>query len=131
MRKPKRLGHKIGIGLIIIMLVYICLTQPPDDNRTLFILTFLVIIAFVVVGYFRMYQFYRLEKMQLRHEFIDFVDYFNNQDFIMMGLKHAVLPKPIWKRLSNKKENKLRITINVLTVLVYLLFGTYIFISTY
>ncbi len=128
MKRPKRMGYIIGIVIIFIMMAYVFWTQSTADNRLEIMMLFAVMVLFVFFGYWRLYQFYILEKLWNYHNRKDFVDYFDNMDFIT-GCRHFVFPLPILKKFSTNQENRIRDTINISTVMVYILFVLFIYLS--
>jgi len=59
-------------------------------------------------------------------EFIDFRGLISTTKTYNDGFETCRLPKPIWKRLSNKKENKLELQLTYWLVLVISLIWNYI-----
>ena len=116
-----RLRHKIGIAIIFLLMAYAFWTNDIDNSLLYMISIFSIIVLFAFFGYWRLYRFYRLEKIQKLHTQNDFVNYFENMDYDM-SIKHFVCPMPISNKLATDQENKIRTTINISTVMVYLLF---------
>ena len=129
MKQQKRLGYKVGIGLIILSLGYIFWSHSTEENRVQNMAFFATIVLFIFTGYFRIYQFYKLEKIQKIHNKKDFLEYFDNMDFYLLGLKHIILPRPILQKFPAENENKIRTAINILTILFYLTFVLLISLS--
>jgi len=129
MEKPKRIGHKTGIFLIFMTLGYISVSESIKAESFEPIIFFFITILFVFFGYWRLYQFYKLEKLWNDHNRKDFNDYFDNMTRYQAA-KHFVTPFPILKRLETKKENKIRNLINMSTIMIYLLAFTFIVLIT-
>lgn len=70
------------------------------------LILFLIMILFVFIGYWRMYQYYKIEKLLRKHNRIDFVDYFNHLQFYQYP-KH-IFPLPIIRGFD-KNEKEIRI----------------------
>lgn len=119
MKKKKRIGHKLGILFIIGGTGYAFIRESIKTERIETAILFLIMSLFVFAGYWRLYQYYKIEKLWQQHNRIDFVDYVDNMP-IYQFIK-LILPFPMLKRLENKKENKIKRAINLSTLMYYLL----------
>ena len=118
-KKQKRISHKIGILLIFITLGVFSIKESIHKDSLNPILTFAIIVLFVFSAYWRLYQFYKLEKIRHQHNRKDFIDYFDNMTF-SDGLIHFVIPSFIFKPFLSKKENDIRFQINISTLTLYI-----------
>ena len=123
----KRIGHKIGVGLIVLMLAFIFWTQISEDNALEMIMAFLSIILFLTFGFTRLYQYFRLEKARKRTDEKDFVNFLDGLTFLRL-MPHVVIPYPVGQQAVTIQERKIKKRINVLTVLVWVFFGLTLFI---
>jgi hypothetical protein len=122
MEYSKRIWYAIGIGLIILMLGFIIIAKAISEKNLLYLLEFILIILFAFSGYWRLYQFYNLEKLLGRHTRKDFIDYFNNLSFVRL-LFHSVIPIPLFKKFLNQTEEKIRVQINIWTAILWVSYG--------
>ena len=119
MKKPRRIGHKIGAILIFLSLGLFSIKESIHKGSLDPILTFAIIALFVFSGYWRLYQFYKLERVRHQHNRKNFIDYFDNMTF-SDGLIHFVIPSFILKPFLSKKENDIRFQINISTLTLYI-----------
>lgn len=119
MKKPRRTGYKLGILIIFLGMAYGFIEESMAIESADPLILFFIMTLFVFIGYWRMYQYYKIEKLLRKHNRIDFVDYFNHLQFYQY-FKH-VFPLPIIRGFD-KNENQIRIRkrINLLTLLYYL-----------
>lgn len=118
MKLPRHIGRIVGMGIILIMFIYIMATNLTD-NFVAEIAWLLLAILMVYSGYRRHYHVYRLEKLQDIHDKEDYVKYFDDMNLFAEGIKNFVIPTPILKELNSIEENQVRLTINRLTYLFY------------
>jgi amino acid permease len=129
MGRTTRLGYIIAIALIFLLSAYVFWRHSSNNSRVHMMSMFVIMVSLVFFCYWRLYHFYRLEKIRTLHNRKDILDYFNNTDFISMGLKHVIVPLPILKKLKTAKENEMRRRINISTIMIYLLVGLYIILE--
>lgn len=116
MKRPKRILHIIGILFILIFMACIFIQRAIHEQNPLWVLVLLLMIINVLATFYRLYQYYLLEKIRNNQYNKDFVDYFDTlSPFRFFVL--TMIPFPIIKKSNNNTENKLRKVI-VITLFV-------------
>jgi len=117
----KRIGHIIGIGLIVLMMIFIFWTQATEENVLEVSTALLSIILFLTFGFLRLYNYFRLEKIRKLTDKKDFVDYFDSLTFVKL-LPHVVIPFPVLQPANTNQERKIIRGLNVSTGLLWIFF---------
>ena len=129
MKTPNRTGHIIGLILIFIMSAFIAWKYLLTTRRPYATIELLIGILFLISGYWRIYLFYKLQqirKIKISKDFIDYMDNRSLVSWVLLGIVMA-FPIPSFKKLESKEQNRLRITINILAIIYYIIGMTMLF----
>jgi hypothetical protein len=102
-------------------MAFILWSRTTKENIAETIMAFLSLALFPTFAYLRLYFYYRLQKTRKRTDQKDFVGFFDNMSIEKL-LPHMVLPLPLIQKMQSNQEGKLKLLLNISTLLSWVFF---------